>query len=306
MLEMNQICEMKSSVIHLSAEEKFCCLSCGNSSAEWVFRKVKDYFLPTGIQVDYARCSSCELVQQHPIPTDVRPFYDEYPVHDPRKSQLHESMRRIVFRNLYFNARSLPENAVILDYGCGDGWFLDSLSALPVRRMGFEYDPAHAQKLEARLGLSVYHDLDQLDRDWAGKIDQITMHFVVEHLTDVEGTFGRLTRFLKPGGGIYAVFPNIESREFLMFGQRWHGFDAPRHISFPNMDHVNNMISQHGLTVSRHGWVSFPNTMAASLSIAFTGRYRYPVFLLMLPLGLVWSSLCPDGTYAVHLTKQAV
>lgn len=294
---------MESSGNQLDQVAGFSCVCCGSSRAGWVFRGVRDYYLPTGIMVDYARCALCGLVQQHPMPMDVAPYYVDYPVHAPRKSPLHEFMRRMVFRNLYFNPRPLASGSVLLDFGCGDGWYLDSLSRYPLQRIGYEFNPDHAGTLEKQLGVPVYADWALMEQEWGGRVDQVTMHFVVEHLTDVRGVFGHLSRMLKRGGRIYAVFPNLECREFGLFKSKWHGFDSPRHVLFPQIRHLEQMTRGAGLQVDEAGHVSFPNTSAASLAISLAGRYQHALFLMMMPAGWLWSHLDPSGTLAVSMVK---
>jgi len=53
----------------------------------------------------------------------------------------------------YTDAAPFPGGAVVLDYGCGDGWYLESLKGRGLDLVGLEPDPAHAAALSARLDL---------------------------------------------------------------------------------------------------------------------------------------------------------
>lgn len=273
------------------------------SAATTVFSQVPDYFLPTDISVDYVRCNSCGLVQQFPLPADVGPFYAGYPVH-ARKSRIHETMRRVVMRPVYYDLAMLRSDQVLLDYGCGDGWFLAQAAPRVAKAYGFEPTAAQSDDVSQRIGARVFSDVDTMTRELAGQVDVVTMHFVMEHLTDLRGTLATLSGLMRPGGVLRAVVPNLDNIEFRWFGSRWHGFDAPRHICFPNPKQLEPILADVGLELQSDGCVPFPNTLAASLCIVLTGRYRPLPFLAFLPLALVWARLYPRGNQAFVFWKK--
>ena len=281
---------------------EFRCLCCGSNAGVSFLSTVADYYLATGLLASYAKCDSCGLVQQHPLPLDVSPFYAAYPVH-ASKSWLHEFTRRIVLRPVYFDLDRLRPDMAILDYGCGDGWFLDHARGRVGRAYGYEPTEELAKAVAGRVRFPVYHRFEDLRADLYGKLDVITMHFVMEHLTDLAGTLRLVGDLLKPGGMLYAVLPNLDSREFRIFGGKWHGFDAPRHISFPTESQLAPLMVKAGLRLDKVSFVPFPNTMSASISIRWTGRYRHPLFLAFLPLAMIWSHLYPDGARSLILRK---
>ena len=283
--------------------EHFKCLCCTSGDAAPFLTGVPDCYLATGFRMDYAKCEHCGLVQQHPLPADVGPFYAAYPVH-ASKSWLHEFTRRIVLRPVYFDLNRLTRDMQLLDYGCGDGWFLDHARSRVAKAVGYEPTGDLAKIVSGRVGLPVYHRPDEMRAELGGKIDVATMHFVMEHLTDLDGTLALVADVLKPGGLLYAVLPNIQSREFRMFGGRWHGFDAPRHISFPDERQLGPVLQRHGLVVEQTTFVPFPNTMAASLCIRWTGKYRHPLFLACMPFAFLWARIFPDGTRCLTIRKN--
>ncbi len=283
--------------------DPFDCMACRGTRAIARRSRVPDYFLPTGIRADYVECADCGLVQQFPLPAEVGPFYAGYPVH-AHKSVLHELARRAVLRPVYFPCETLRPDQVLLDYGCGDGWFLDRAKSRVAAAYGFEPAPALAGEVARRVGVPVFHDTRALSAALAGRVDVITLHFVMEHLTDLRGVLAMLSALLKPGGVIRAIVPNLDNLEYRWFGARWHGFDAPRHISFPAPGHLGPVLSACGLSLRGDCFVPFPNTLAASLCIALTGRYRPPVFMAFLPLAIPWSRLYPRGTRAMTLARE--
>ncbi len=283
---------------------KFQCLCCAADQARPFIEGAADYFVATGIRVNYVQCQGCGLVQQNPIPDDVAPFYTAYPVH-ASKSRLHEKARRILLAHTYLDLETVKAGDRVLDYGCGDGWFLGRLSQRTVSAYGFEPGKEQARRVSGQTGCRVYADPRVMTQELAGQLDGITMHFVLEHLTDLEGTLGRLAGLLKPGGYVRSVSPQLDNAEFRWFGERWHGFDAPRHISFPTGHQLKPILDRVGLELERSTYVAFPNTLAASLSIALAGRYVHPLFLAFLPLATAWAWCYPKGAQCLWLRRRS-
>ena len=116
-----------------------------------------------------------------------------------------------------------------------------------------------SERLSQRISLPVYSEAESLLSDFGNKVDVVTMHFVVEHLTDLHESFLQVERLLKPGGAFFFTVPNLESWEAKLFGKKWHGLDAPRHISFPHKSVVDQLARRHGLTLAQARTVPFPN-----------------------------------------------
>jgi SAM-dependent methyltransferase len=280
----------------------FRCLACASSEAELVYADCPDYYQGKPFRVDYHRCRACALLQQHPLPTDVGAMYEDYPIHE-KKSRLYDALRWLVMGGLYYDARRHPPGTRIVDYGCGDGSYLRTLAGKGFDLTGYEPDEGQATRLAQLLGLPVHHSLDTLFTTVDGKAEVLAMHFVVEHLTDLDGGFETARRLLAPGGVFYFVVPHEHSLEKRLFGRKWHNLDPPRHVSFPETAHVERIAARHALALERHAPVPFPNGFAASIPVVLTGRFRFPLFALALPLGILFSRLCPTGTHAYWLRR---
>jgi SAM-dependent methyltransferase len=281
----------------------FQCLVCRAESGDLVYRACPDYYLGTPFRVDYVRCRACGLLQQSPLPEDVAPFYGAYPLHEP-KSNLYATLRWLVMSPIYYDARQHPAGTALLDYGCGDGGYLEAVGGRGFRLLGYEPDAGQAARLSERLGIPVHAELETLLASHSGTLDVVTLHMVLEHLTDPDEALATARHLLKPGGTLYLVVPHVDSLEARLFGRRWHNLDPPRHISFPLPEHVRQLAERHDYTVARHGPVPFPNGFAASLPVVLSGRFRFPLFAVLFPLGIVYSRLVPTGSHAYWLTRQ--
>jgi SAM-dependent methyltransferase len=280
----------------------FSCLACAGSEATLVLADCPDYYQGKPFRVDYHRCRSCDLLQQHPLPKDLAAMYEDYPIHT-RKSRLYDWLRWLVMGGLYYDASPHPPGTRIVDYGCGDGSYLGTLVGKGYELTGFETDAGQAERLRDHLGLPVYSSVNSLFDAVDGKAEVVVMHFVVEHLTDLDAGFETARRLLKPDGVFYFVVPHEHSLEHRLFGRKWHNLDPPRHVSFPERAHVEALAARHGMRLEKHAPVPFPNGFAASLPVVLTGRFRFPLFALALPLGILFSRVCPTGTHAYWLRR---
>jgi SAM-dependent methyltransferase len=281
----------------------FRCLVCHEARSEPVFLDCEDYYLRKPFRADYHRCAGCGLLQQFPVPLDVSPFYEDYPIHQ-HKSGLYELARNLLMSPAYFDARRLSAGAQLLDYGCGDGSYLAAERGRGHQLLGFENDAPRASQLTDDLGLPVHSDMSGLLKSHGGKLDGVTMHFVLEHLTDPVGAFDEVSRLLKPGGVFYFVVPQPDSLEARLFGRKWHNLDPPRHISFPDVDTVAGLARRHRFVVERHAAVPIPTGFAASVPVLLTGRFSLPLFMLSMPLGVAFSRLAPQGSRAFWLVRS--
>jgi SAM-dependent methyltransferase len=281
----------------------FTCMCCGGRQSEVFLADCADFYLRKPVVVSYHRCADCGLVQQHPVPRDVSAYYDDYPVHQARSAG-YSWFRRTLMSSVYTSPRNWKAGSRLLDFGCGDGWYVEWCKEAGLDMVGFEPSRPHAQALSERLGVPVLCDIDELRTRYAACFDVITLHFVVEHLTDFKTTFDLLATLLKPGGTIRYVVPNIDSWEFRLFRRRWHSLDAPRHISFPAAEHARRIAAASGLSYSGGFPVAFPNGFGGSLPTAIWGRFSMLAFMATLPLSLAVTRLFPSGNSAFLLSRQ--
>lgn len=252
---------------------------------------------------DYRRCERCGLVQLHPIPANLSDYYEAYQVHQ-RKSEIHNWIRLQLMSGGYFSPRARPTGLKILDYGCGDGWFVQSMIEQGHNAAGFEPNEQYAHTLSDVIGAPVYSGRQLQDEAQQGAFDAVTMHFVMEHVTDIGGTFEMARSLLKPGGTFYFLIPNIDSTEFRLFKKLWHGLDAPRHTNFLTEPLVREISARHGFSFENCRRLSLPNGFAGSLSTALAGHYSHALFLALIPLATAYCLVAPDGNLAFSLRRN--
>lgn len=99
--------------------------------------------------------------------------------------------------------RRLDENPDLIDVGCGDGFFLQSVKG--TRRRGIEYNPDAARRAR-EAGLAVEECLvEDLPAESA---EVVTLFQVLEHVTQPRDVLRSVERVLRPGGRLFVAVPN--------------------------------------------------------------------------------------------------
>lgn len=279
------------------------CLICAGRAFTPKLTGCADLYLRTPFVVDYAACTNCGLVQQVPVPAATGAFYpSSYPMHHSR-GPLFMFARKMLIRRCYFDPLPGDRDKVLLDFGCGDGSYLDSVKGRLGRMIGFEAAPEQARQVSAQLGIDVTSDLHDSAVVPDASVDIVTAHFVLEHVTDLDATFAFWQRVLKRDGRMHLAVPNIDCFEARLFGTKWHGLDSPRHISFPGGENMARLAAKHGFRVVRHYSGVFPNTWAASLATVIAGHFNSKLFMLMMPLSVLLAWLMPQSTAVYELVR---
>ena len=279
------------------------CTVCGHAVSRPWLQDCPDYYLGMPYRVDYAECQGCGMVQQLAMPQGTSHFYEAYPVHKP-KGKAFALFRRLLIRNVYFAPDQQSSVATLLDLGCGDGSYLESVQGKFARMVGFELGVVQAKAVADRLKCDVFTNIESAKAALAGQVDVVTAHFVLEHIIDPHSTFDFVASLLKSGGVFYLALPNVKSREARLFGRKWHGLDAPRHVCFPDPESLKLLADRHGFLMEKAGYGIFPNTIAASIVNALTGRHRNLPFFALLPVAFLVAAIFPAGTTTFSLRRR--
>ncbi|MGD1847181.1 MAG: class I SAM-dependent methyltransferase [Salibacteraceae bacterium] len=217
------------------ANQEFCCTYCKAKSSTPLY-PTSDIF---GLNYYMHRCKECSAVVLHPPPSieEIMELpYDEtyYGEGEKKFSPLIEAVldyfrsSRARLLNKY-----LKGSGRILDIGCGNGIFLDSMTHQGDYEIyGIELDGESARRaaqvpnIHLQIGPLSWEDYPE------NHFDAITLFHVFEHLTEPRETLEIMERILKPDGTLILSFPNIDSWQSRWFKGNWFHLDPPRHLFF--------------------------------------------------------------------------
>ncbi len=279
----------------------FVCRNCASREARVILRGLPDRLSGVAGSFSYGRCTTCGLAQLLQVPTDLGPFYAGYRLHRPNSS-LYQVVRGLLVGRCYYRP---PEPAgTVLDVGCGNGWYLESLQRRGWRGYGYEPDAAYAAQLSRDLGLPVFSRLEDLFARCAGRLDLVTFHFSFEHLSSPRDLLQCAARCLRPGGRMYLAVPNFEGREARLFGARWFHLDAPRHITLFGRRLLESLLGELGFGSIRIRNLPVPTGFAGSVSYRLCGRLNPMVWYASILPGLLFACIVRDGNMGILATKQ--
>jgi SAM-dependent methyltransferase len=131
----------------------------------------------------------------------------------------------------------------VLDFGCGDGGFLEAAAAAGWHAEGVEMQPEHAR---AR-GLTVMENIAET----TGPFDLITLWHSLEHVRSPPDVMGALAERLACGGTLVVAVPNFDSLQARVFGSSWFHLDVPRHLFHFTPFALTKLLRGCGLQVVR-------------------------------------------------------
>ena len=223
-----------------------CCI-CDSSDAT-VIGSGKDFEYHTSEKTfSVMRCNSCGLIYLNPRPVISEfkkiypPTYHAYNFSENNFGFPYKVRSRIETWRLLNICSGLPDNARILDVGCGDGFHLSLLARAGKKTWSLEGVDIDQHAVEsARLkGLNVHlGTLEQVDLP-AENYDLVFMIMTIEHVERPDKTICNIKRLLKKGGHVVIVTDNTNSMDFAFFRRHyWGGYHFPRHW---------NLFSRHSL-----------------------------------------------------------
>ena len=208
--------------------------------------KTKD-FLVSKEEFVIAKTSDFGLLKSLPSPSKdkIHKYYksDKYTSHHSQKSSIFNFIYR-TFRklNLFFKKKHLNLNSCknLLDFGSGEGFFIQSISESNIRSFGVE--PVLPTKSS-----NVFKQLSDVQKKGL-QFSIITAWHSLEHTQDIHQTSQALVDLLEENGRLVVAVPNYESYDALFYKSFWAGYDTPRHLWHFNQKAIIDMFVKRGLT----------------------------------------------------------
>lgn len=246
------------------------CPICGEDNDNQIF-KVKEMQMGLREEFDYVECSNCGCLFIKEIPADISKYYDtDYVPHMKHQYDLFEkfskklfgmyisnnSIIKILFDNKvtittkFWNSlvdkKLLNLNSSILDVGCGDGDFLNTLKKGGFKDLtGIDLFIDDENMLD---GITI-HKTSLEDFKSEKKYDLITSNHSFEHM-DNQLINLKCFEKLVTGDGIIVIRIPIKSDFFWKkYGVHWFQIDAPRHFFLHTIESFRILCNQTNLEV---------------------------------------------------------
>jgi SAM-dependent methyltransferase len=211
------------------------CDTC-NGRLDVLFPEARDP--QTGHLFAVSKCVDCGLGHTIPQPADLGLYYG--PLYHCGRHGLTDRMcmaRRVGF------VRSIGDPTSVLDFGCGDGSFLEAAAAKGWKATGVEIKPEHARTR----GIQVVESIEEL----ASTFDVITLWHSLEHVRSPRKTLELLLPRLAEDGHLIIAVPNLASVQAQVFSNRWFHLDVPRHLFHFTPMALERLLVINGLQVVR-------------------------------------------------------
>jgi len=154
-------------------------------------------------------------------------------------------------------SKKTSSKAKILDIGCGNGQFLDSIQSIGnIDIYGTEMPGSSAKRASKieniKLKIGVLESNNYPDNFF----ELITMFHVFEHLTEPERYLDIIDEILKKDGYLIVSFPNIDSWQAKFFKGKWLHLDPPRHLFFYKPKDFIDIMKGRGFELQKEQYFS--------------------------------------------------
>jgi len=199
-------------------------------------------------------CAKCGFTWKGVQPTQevLDEFYKDQgqiKIWNEVKSTSHEDKRQTTKYENVVSLVKLNDIQKVLDIGCGNGFFLNSLDS-SVTKVGIEPGGnAHNDKF------ACYDSYSSFKESLHGKMkyDMITMFGVLEHLKNPKEELERYSEYLRSGGFLSIIVPNIRALVCTVLKEECSTF-CPQHLWFFNASSLTRFIEPFGYRLFQ--WVT--------------------------------------------------
>lgn len=170
-------------------------------------------------------CDRCGLLRTNPMPSAVEldRYYERYyrldyqgAVSAPRARHLRKRTAEAAERRDWLCSR-IPAGGRTLDFGAGSGELVSAMLNAGFDAHGFEPGAAYAayarESLGERIQVSGWRDVK-----FTGKFDLVTCMSVLEHLSTPVEALQAMVSWLKPGGKVFIMVPDMQCHAQKGFG----------------------------------------------------------------------------------------
>jgi 2-polyprenyl-3-methyl-5-hydroxy-6-metoxy-1,4-benzoquinol methylase len=259
------------------------CNLCGSTEHRFLFNGKDRLHGKSGI-FSYVMCERCGLVYMNPQISlkDLADFYpNNYAPHQSKTSKLGQSEKKIRKKSLLpeYILRSLNENTVLLDVGCGNGKFLDEIKKITNTQVcGLDISKTAVETAKENFNLDIFHGIVTESPYENNSFDLITAWQYLEHVHHPLEVLQKFHRLLKPNGICMIRIPNFNSMNAKIFKNKWYALDCPRHLYIYTPETINKLMEKASFVVTGISHDKSSKNLLNSLQYFFYGDNYNPKY----------------------------
>lgn len=193
------------------------------------------------------RCLGCGLAYTNPRPTRAALMAGYGACVD--ESYLAESSSRSINAHLSLSViKRFASAGRLLEVGTATGYFLNA-ARVDFETAGLEPSSWAAKIARERFKLDVQEETIERARFATESFDVVAMIDAIEHLSDPQDALERCARWLKPGGLLYLVTPDIGSLSAAVLRGSWWGL-RPAHLYYYDRRTLGRALEKAGFEVA--------------------------------------------------------
>lgn len=282
------------------------CTLCGNK--HWIERNEKPIaWRSTFEKFSLFECTNCGVIKTFPEikESEIHDYYnfqnyDSHAVTTKSESLfgfLYNQIRNInAYQKIKLLKRHIGNNKTfnLLDYGCGNGSFIETAFRNSIHAEGVEFDE-HLVKSLKNNGKIVYsvNEFYSLQKTF----DVISLFHVFEHLQNPNFNLELFRSKLKPNGLLVIALPNPDSYDCFYYSSEWAAWDVPIHYHHFRKDSIVQFVESNGFDILKIKPLYFDAFYISYLSEKIK-KNKVPMFRGFL-MGLYSNILAiKDGNYS--------
>lgn len=202
-------------------------------------------------EIKILKCGNCSLVFLESFEHIDDNHYEDSKMFDDvdnKKKEIHLKENKIDNkRREVFIKNNFPENLSILDFGCGNGDFLNLIESYTNLTHGLEKDINYFKKFSHLENIKLYSDIPVLQ-----KYDIITLFHVLEHIKNPIETLKQLSQHLTATGKIVIEVPNSNDALISLYdNKQFKRFTYwSNHLYLYNNENLKSLLEKSDLKIN--------------------------------------------------------
>jgi 2-polyprenyl-3-methyl-5-hydroxy-6-metoxy-1,4-benzoquinol methylase len=199
-------------------------------------RKYSEHFL--------SKCKACSFVFSYKIPEkfELDALYNGYGYYE-KFSTLNINR----YDKLLTEFNKYKQTNKILDYGCGNGYFLERAQLQGWNTFGIEYDKyASEQCVKKNITMIAENESSLYE-----KFDIVFISEVIEHVISPKQVIETINKYLRKKGLLYITTPNFNSISRLIMKSKWSALGYPEHISYFTSFTIKELLLKSNFSIDK-------------------------------------------------------